>query len=308
MKTESYSSRSIDLDPVSVAEDYIDLIKEELEAFPLDIGVVGFIASDDLPSLTYAKATKQKFEQVGIRYDLKSVKRLDLESEIILANNDPKVHGIFIYFPIFNNEQDVYLRNMVDYRKDIEAGSLYWTRKLYANDRLAESGTEDKKAVIPCTPLAIVKMLTAAGVYATDVEKPIAGKVVSIFNRSEVIGRPLAVMMSNDGAKVYSFDINGPLLFEDATPSEIDIKRADALSQSDIVITGVPHQNFKKISANEVKPGTVCVNFSTLANFSDDIATHTDIYIPRIGPMTVAMCIRNTLRLCKNFHCPSITD
>lgn len=302
MNSGTSEKQIINPDPGLVAEEYIEHVKDELKTLNLDISVVGFIASDDLPSLSYAKATKQKFEQVGIHYQLKSVQRLELEEEIIHANNDKNIHGIFIYFPIFGGEQDVYLRNLVDYHKDIEAGSLHWTRKLYANDRLAISGEEDKKALIPCTPLAILKILTAAGVYSLDLPKPVLGKVVTIFNRSEVIGRPLAVMMSNDGAKVYSFDVDGPMLFENGKPSEININRAQALAQSDIVITGVPHKDFKRVSAEEIQAGTICVNFSTYSNFSDDIATHTDIYIPRIGPMTVAMCMRNTLRICKNFH------
>lgn len=302
MNSGTSAKQNINPDPGLVAEEYIEHIKNELKTLDLEINVVGYIASGDLPSLSYAKATKQKFEQVGIHYELKSVQRLELEEEIIKANSDENIHGIFIYFPIFGNEQDVYLRNLVDYHKDIEAGSLYWTRKLYANDRLAVSGEEDKKALIPCTPLAILKLLTAAGVYARDVEKPVKGKTVTIFNRSEVIGRPLAVMMSNDGAKVYSFDVDGPLLFENAKPSEITVTRKEALAQSDIVITGVPSKNFEKVSAKEIKAGTICINFSTYSNFEDDIATHTDVYIPRIGPMTVAMCMRNTLRICKNFH------
>lgn len=296
------------LNPARVAEKYISEVKADVETIDDQLKAVGLIATDDLPSMSYAKATRQKFDEVGISYDLRKVERLDLEAEIMRANEDPSVHGIFIYFPVFNNQQDVYLRNLVDYRKDIEAGSLYWTRKLYANDRLAVPGEPAKKALLPCTPLAIIKMLTEIGVYSTDVERPIEGKYVTIFNRSEVNGRPLAVMMSNDGARVYSFDINGPLLFQDAKPEEVDISRAEALAASDIVITGVPNKSFAKIRCDEIKPGTVCVNFSSYPNFEDDIHTHTDIYIPRVGPMTVAMSMRNTVRLYRNFHQPEYKD
>ena len=292
----------MDLDPAKIAEKYINEVKVELSRINQRIRVVGFIATDDLPSITYAKATRQKYMEVGINYDLVNVKRLDLEAAILEANADSNVHGIFIYFPVFHNEQDVYLRNLVDYQKDIEAGSLYWTRKLYANDRLAVPDDASKKALLPCTPLAIIKMLTDAGVYHPNVERPIEGKTVTIFNRSEVIGRPLAVMLSNDGASVYSFDINGPLLFENAKPAEINIDRATALASSDIVITGVPSNSFPKIQPDEIREGTVCVNFSSLPNFDDAISTHTDTFIPRVGPMTVAMCMRNTLRLFNNFH------
>lgn len=290
------------LDPAKVAQKYIEEVRADIETIDDELKVVGLIASDDLPSMSYAKTSRQKFNEVGIEYDLRKVERLNLEAEIMQANEDGAIHGIFIYFPVFNNQQDAYLRNLVDYRKDIEAGSLYWTRKLYANDRLAVAGDPTKKALLPCTPLAIIKMLTEIGVYKTGVDHPIENKYVTIFNRSEVNGRPLAVMMSNDGALVYSFDINGPLLFKDAKPQEIDITRQEALAASDIVITGVPSKSFRKIGSDEIRPGTVCINFSSYPNFEDDIHTHTDVYIPRVGPMTVAMVMRNTIRLYRNFH------
>ncbi|HIG40008.1 MAG: bifunctional methylenetetrahydrofolate dehydrogenase/methenyltetrahydrofolate cyclohydrolase [bacterium] len=290
------------LNPAKVAEQYVNAVKREASSIDQTINVVGLIASEDKPSLAYGRATKQKFDDVGIHYDLRSVTRLDLESLIHELNEDTTVHGIFIYFPVFNNQQDDYLRNLVDFRKDIEAGSSYWTRKLYANDRFAVENGKDKKALLPCTPLAIIKMLTEVNVYDMSRQKPIAGKVVTIFNRSEVIGRPLAVMMSNDGATVYSFDENGPLKFVHAQPSETDITRSEALAQSDIVVTGVPNKEFMKISCKEIRQGTTCINFSSTPNFFDDVNTHTDIYIPKVGPMTVAMCMRNTLRLFTNFH------
>ena len=124
---------------------------------------------------------------------------------------------------------------IADLEDYIEAGSNYWTRKLYNNDRFVD-GEEDKKALLPCTPLAIVKMLTEIGIYKMDQAKPLQDKVVTIFNRSEVIGRPLAVMMSNDGALVHSFDEFGPLTFREAKASESSISRADALAEADIVI------------------------------------------------------------------------
>ena len=98
---------------------------------------------------------------------------------------------------------------------------------------------------------------------------------MTIFNRSEVIGRPLAIMMSNDGARVISFDEFGPLRFENAEVHEIDISRAKALSASDIVITGVPSANFPQIMPAEITPGTVCVNFSSYNNFNEAITEHT---------------------------------
>ncbi|MDA9297747.1 hypothetical protein OAD22_09490 [Pseudomonadales bacterium] len=302
MNKSSKQQKILQLDPARVAEKYVAEVKVQVEGISTRIKVVGLIASHDKPSLAYARATQQKFDAIGIDYDLRNIERLDLEHEILALNASPDVHGIFIYFPVFHNEQDSYLRNLVDYRKDIEAGSQYWTHKLYTNDRLAVPGDPLKKALLPCTPLAIIKMLAETGICDPQDEHPLAGKTVTIFNRSEVIGRPLAVMLSNDGAKVYSFDINGPLLFTNAKPAEVDISRSAALATSDIVITGVPSQHFEKVRGDEILPGTVCLNFSSVPNFADDIEPQTHIFIPKVGPMTVAMCMRNTVRLYKNFH------
>jgi methylenetetrahydrofolate dehydrogenase (NAD+) len=290
------------IDPARFARRYVEEVRAEVAKINSPIKVVGLMARNDAPSMAYARATRRKFDEVGIDYELRPVARLDLETAIEQANHDPGVHGIFIYFPIFHNEQDVYLRNLVDYRKDIEAGTHYWTGKLYANERHAVDADPSQKAVLPCTPLAVIKLLTGAGIYPEDVDEPIAGKTVTIFNRSEVNGRPLAVMLSNDGALVYSFDLGGPLLFEKARPFETDIDRTTALARSDIVITGVPSANFERIGAQELKPGAVCVNFSSYQNFADDVPSVCSIFIPRVGPMTVAMVMRNTVRLFKTFH------
>ena len=289
------------VDPAEIAKKYLLQLKESVARLGKNMHVVGFIASDDQPSLSYANATRKVFTDAGFNYDLRRVKRLELEIEIIKANEDKEVHGIFIYFPVFSNQEDDYLRNLVHYTKDIEAGSLYWTRKLNTNDRSATDEDTNKKALIPCTPLAIVKVLDDIGEYGNG-DLPLAGKAITIFNRSEVIGRPLAVMMSNDGAMVLSFDEHGPLEFKAGAPNETSMDRRSALAQSDIIITGVPDSSFALVKREEVPSNSVCVNFSSEKNFNEDVESHVRTFIPRVGPMTVAMCMRNTIRLFENFH------
>ena len=289
------------VDPAEIAKKHLLQLKESVARLSKNMHVVGFIASDDQPSLSYANATRKVFTDAGFNYDLRRVKRLELEIEIIKANEDKEVHGIFIYFPVFSNQEDDYLRNLVHYTKDIEAGSLYWTRKLNTNDRSATDEDTNKKALIPCTPLAIVKVLDDIGEYGNG-DLPLAGKAITIFNRSEVIGRPLAVMMSNDGAMVLSFDEHGPLEFKAGAPNETSMDRRSALAQSDIIITGVPSSDFALVKREEVPSNSVCVNFSSEKNFNEDVESHVRTFIPRVGPMTVAMCMRNTIRLFENFH------
>jgi methylenetetrahydrofolate dehydrogenase (NAD+) len=285
------------IDPAVVAEKYVAEIKASIDRLGQSIHVIGFIASDDKPSIAYANATRRTFTETGFTYELKQIQRLDLEAAIRKANEDPGIHGIFIYFPVFSNQEDNYLRNLVHYTKDIEAGSLYWTRKMSANDRSAIGGKTNKKALLPCTPLAIIKVLDGIGEY-----EALTDKTVTIFNRSEVIGRPLAVMMSNDGADVFSFDEFGPLEFNAGEPREVKISREEALARSDIVITGVPDHSFERVHRDELKTESVCINFSSIPNYDDEIEDKVRIFVPRVGPMTVAMCMRNTIRLYENFH------
>ncbi|MEM1010566.1 MAG: hypothetical protein AAGJ35_16355, partial [Myxococcota bacterium] len=50
----------------------------------------------------------------------------------------------------------------------------------------------------------------------------------------------------------------------------------------------------------EIREGAVCLNFSTLKNFAPSIEGKASVFVPRVGPMTIAMVLRNTLRVHKN--------
>lgn len=285
------------LDPALMAQRYRSALREEVATLKNGLKLVGFLSSDNPPSITYSDYTRTGCEDVNIQFELRSIDKLALEEEIDQANSDPGVHGIIVYYPIFGTERDGYIKDLVSYTKDIEGLNSKWSRMLYHNERFVD-GDKNKKAILPCTPLAIIKLLEEA-LGSSGLLK---GKSVTVFNRSEVVGRPLASMLSNDGARVYSFDIGGALLFEGGKVSEIPITREEALSKSDIVITGVPSRGFRLVQAHEIKPGAICLNFSTMRNFDPDIIGRAGHFIPRVGPMTVTMALRNTLRLYHNFH------
>jgi methylenetetrahydrofolate dehydrogenase (NADP+)/methenyltetrahydrofolate cyclohydrolase len=206
---------------------------------------------------------------------------------------------------VSGQEDDRWLREIVDPRKDVEGLHSFWAHCLYENRRFVD-GARTKRAILPCTPLAVLKLLEESGVHNGQAERPLAGLKACVFNRSPVVGYPLAAMLANDGAEVVSFDIDGPVLFAPAETTyqvrSIDIDRARALAQADIVITGVPSRDFRLISASEIKPGATCVNFSTLRNFADDVVERARAFVPRVGPMTVTMALRNALRLYQSFR------
>ena len=127
--------------------------------------------------------------------------------------------------------------------------------------------------MLPCTPLAVIKILEYLKIYNTILPygNRLFGHSITVVNRSEVVGRPLAALLANDGACVYSVDVNGVQQF---TRGEgIKMKKhevvekegwslQDCVPLSDVVISGVPGKDFK-ISTNIIKNGAACINFST---------------------------------------------
>jgi 5,10-methylene-tetrahydrofolate dehydrogenase/methenyl tetrahydrofolate cyclohydrolase len=296
---------TVTIDPAAVAARFRDELRMQLAEEREPLRLVGILAGDHGPSHTYATYAQRACMELGIHFELRKFPRLEAEEAIRSVNADPAVHGIMVYYPIFGTEHDAYLRDLVEPGKDVEGLHSTWARHLYENRRFVDAA-RTKKAILPCTPLAIVKLVEAAGFFR-EKGRPLEGRSVTVFNRSEVVGRPLASMLAHDGAHVYSFDVDGPLEFEPPPDAErahalkeSSITRAQALAESDIVITGVPNKHFPLVQKEELREGCLCINFSTYKNFSDDLAGKAACFIPRVGPMTVLMVIRNALRLRQN--------
>merc|ERR1712227_1019345 len=118
---------------------------------------------------------------------------------------------------------------------------------LYRNKRHVGSG-DALKCLLPCTPLACVKFLEHLGTYdrTLAVGEQLRGKVVTVVNRSEVVGRPLAAMLANDGATVYSIDIDSIYEFRrgklETAPENSSLETL--VPKADVVILGVPSDSF----------------------------------------------------------------
>lgn len=290
------------LEPNNAAASHRDTVRSEIAADGLKIKVCGILATDDPASITYANYARSGCEDVGIAFELLRVSPDDAQAVLGRLNADPDVHGIFVYYPIWNDTRDSALRDLVSPQKDLEGLTPHWIHKLYANERF-DDAVHHRKAILPCTPLAIVKLLEMTDAYSPG-GLPFRGQTIAIFNRSEVVGQPLAYMLTNDGALVYSFDVNGGRVIENDTggSGSVPITRRDALSSAGIIITGVPSRGFEKIRTEEIKPGAICLNFSSVQNFEEAVKAAASLYIPRVGTMTVAMCMRNALRLFRNYH------
>lgn len=204
---------------LEIAE-YAARMKEGGRSTPL---LVGFLASEDEGGAVYARMTKRACEKNGLGFDLRVVDRVVLEAGVMAANADPAVHGIIIYYPVFGGAIDDYLRDVVSVEKDVEGLHHRYRYAMYHNIRTLDNaglggqlpGSADLKCILPCTPLAVVKILESLEAYDASklVGRQLVGRTAIVYNRSEVVGRPLAAMLANDGALVYSVDEHGTLLY-----------------------------------------------------------------------------------------------
>ncbi|MGH7441426.1 MAG: bifunctional methylenetetrahydrofolate dehydrogenase/methenyltetrahydrofolate cyclohydrolase [bacterium] len=290
------------LDPELSAATHRDSVRGRILQQRYPIHVAGFLASEDRASRTYAEYTRARCEEAGLRFDLEVCAPNAVEQRISQANQDPGIHGVFVYYPVFADGRDARLKDQVAPHKDVEGLCAYWMEKLYLDERF-DDPQKRHKCLLPCTPLAVLKLLEGTEAHS-DTGLPLAGQVVSVFNRSDVVGRPLAHMLANDGAVVHSFELEGGRTLTRENPQGMPVRRAEALRESGVVVTAVPSKDFEKIRASELKDGAICVNIAAVKNFEDDAVEKAGLYIPRVGPMTVAMCLRNALRLYEDHHLP----
>jgi methylenetetrahydrofolate dehydrogenase (NAD+) len=95
---------------------------------------------------------------------------------------------------------------------------------------------------------------------------------------------------------VFSIDARNVQTLESRQFIDTDLQCHQVIPQSDIVITGVPTPNFQ-VPSQLLKPDAVTINFSAFANFESDVRTKSSYFVPSVGKVTVAMLVRNLVRL-----------
>ncbi|KAF8204777.1 hypothetical protein BJ912DRAFT_939280 [Pholiota molesta] len=312
-----------------------DEVKASLAQCTTRPRLVGILATTSAPSKNYAEFTKN-MRRAWCGYVLKltgAAASPDLgegegvEEAIIEANEDESIHGIMVYFPIFGVQQDHYLQQVVSPLKDVEGLHFKFHYNLYhnqspscsANTPSALAATDVNgdeppagtvKSIIPCTPLAIVKCLEFTGVYNKILPygDKAYGKTITIINRSEVVGRPLAALLSNDGARVISVDIDSIQEYTKRPKVPIDTSLVSSFAQryhprhvvhpSNLTLQEALAISDVVISATEwLKDGCVCVNVAADKNFEKDVRDKVLRLYPAVGKVTIFMLIRNLLRL-----------
>mmetsp|Transcript_27923 Transcript_27923/g.76854 ORF Transcript_27923/g.76854 Transcript_27923/m.76854 type:complete len:372 (+) Transcript_27923:126-1241(+) len=319
------TAKGIKVDAGVVAKPFREEIKEKvklLKSQGIDAPLlVGLLANKDPAAKKYAEWTGKACKADGLRYELRVLDDpIDVEDALVDANDDPRVHGIIVYYPIFGQVEsfsgeshDDFLRDSVSFKCDVEGLCHTYRTNLYRNVRYLDYPANTQKCLLPCTALSVVKILERCpGVYdkqSKPLGKHLEGKTVTVINRSEIVGRPVAAMLANDGATVYSIDINSIYRFSGGRLHKCgdDVTPESCVRESSVVVTGVPTKAYR-LPTEWIQPNSTVINVASFKNVDEEALLKIPgvVYVPMVGKVTVAMLERNLVRLFEQFHHPSV--
>jgi len=238
------------------------------------------LVGNDSASQTYVKNKHKACENAGIitkdHRPPAETSQNELNELIDMLNDDSSVHGILVQLPLPNhlNEFDTITRILPE--KDVDGLTPH-------NIGLLSTG----KAVLkPCTPSGIIEMLNY---YKISLE----AKNVIVINRSNLVGKPLHHLLLQNNATV--------------TTCHSKTKNLDKLCHdADIIITGVGNRDKFMLTSDMIKDGAVVIDVATTHHNGklkgdtdfDDMISKASFASPvpgGVGPMTVAMLLKNTV-------------
>jgi methylenetetrahydrofolate dehydrogenase (NADP+)/methenyltetrahydrofolate cyclohydrolase len=238
------------------------------------------LVGDDPASHIYVSNKEKACAEVGIISDTHrlpvNTKESDLIKLVDKLNKDNSIHGILVQLPMPDHIVEENVINSILPSKDVDGLGIQ-------NMGLLVKGEGDP--LIPCTPQGVMDLIHSTGIE-------IKGKHAVVVGRSNLVGKPAAIL----------------LLREHATVTQCHSRTVDlgfVTRQADILVAAIGKQ--KMITADMVKPGAVVIDVGTTktaAGWSGDVDFEKvkDIAgfitpVPGgVGPMTIAMLLKNTIK------------
>jgi len=248
------------------------------------------LVGENPASLSYVKGKQKALSEAGMEgRDIRlpeTASETELLSLIADLNADERVHGILVQLPLPAHISQIPVINALDPRKDVDGFHPHSLGMLFLG----------QPVFVPCTPKGIIVLLEKYNI-------PVSGKHVVIVGRSNIVGKPLSVLLS-----LRELNATVTLCHTGTVDLPSHTRQADIL----VVAAGKPGL----IRGDMVKPGAAVIDVGTnrvcdssekgyhLAgdvNFEEAAAVAGWITpVPGgVGPMTIAMLMRNVLEAAK---------
>lgn len=242
-------------------------------------GLAAILVGDDPASKLYVRNKQKACDAAGIYVDENRLPASTTQAELLAliekVNADPKVHGILVQLPLPKHIDSRVILEAVSPLKDADGFHPHNIGRL----------VEGMPLFTPCTPKGIIKMIESTGI-------PIEGARAVVVGRSNIVGKPAALL----------------LLHRNATVTVCHSKTRDlpgVCREADILVVAIGKAKF--VTADMVKPGAVVIDVGV--NRLDDGTFVGDVDFEPVrqkagwlspvpggvGPMTIAMLLDNTL-------------
>jgi len=271
-------------------------MKEKTGVIP---GLVTILVGQNPASVSYVTAKQKAAHEIGF-HSIQDDQPVDIAETDLLKlidkyNNDPKIHGILVQLPLPKHVDEKQVLNAINPDKDVDAFHPVNVGRLMI-------GGSDVK-FLPCTPAGIQELIVRSGVETSGAE-------VVVVGRSNIVGKPIANIMLQKGRGANA---TVTIVHTGTRNIEEHCKRADIL----IVAAGVPGL----VKPEWIKPGA-CVIDVGVNRVGEKKSEKTGKMIPilkgdvdfdaakeiagaitpvpgGVGPMTITMLMKNTVKSAK---------
>ena len=262
------------------------LAKESAELFAkkaMKPGLATILVGDDPASHVYVRNKQKACELAGIYVDDHKLSASTTQAELLALidkkNADSKIHGILVQLPLPKHIDSKVILEAVSPLKDADGFHPYNFGRLVEGHPVFEA----------CTPKGVIKMIESTGV-------PIEGKRAVVVGRSNIVGKPLALMLLQRNATVticHSKTRDLPAVCREAELLLVAIGKAKFVT-ADMVREGAVVID---VGTNKTSEGKLCgdVDFDAVSQKAGWISP-----VPGgVGPMTIAMLLENTVESAK---------
>ena len=276
------------IDGKRISKEIKDELKEKVAALKTqgkEIGMAVIQVGNDPASTVYVGNKKKACEYIGIRSESYELPEETTETELIelieKLNNDDKIHGILVQLPVPKHINEDNVIKAISPKKDVDG----------FHPQSVGALSIGQPGFISCTPAGIIQLLKRSGIE-------IEGKECVVIGRSNIVGKPMALLLLRENGTVTVTHSRTKNLKEVC-------KRADIL----VVAIGKP----KMIDASYVKEGAVVIDVGIHRNENNKLCGDVDFEsvepvasaitpVPGgVGPMTIAMLMNNCVEAATMF-------
>ncbi|NEU27580.1 bifunctional methylenetetrahydrofolate dehydrogenase/methenyltetrahydrofolate cyclohydrolase FolD [Paenibacillus polymyxa] len=277
------------IDGKQISQDIRTSIQQEvirLKEHCFQPGLAVVLVGEDPASQVYVKNKEKACYDLGYYSEVHRL-AADTSQEALLKlvdklNHQSNIHGILVQLPLPKHIHEKAVIDAIAVEKDVDGFHPVNVGNLVIGD----------DSLLPCTPAGVIELIKRAGVE-------IAGKHAVVIGRSNIVGKPVSLLLQRENATVT--------MCHSRTANMAELSK-----QADILVVAIGKSNF--IDASFVKPGAVVIDVGMNRLENGKLAGDVDFESVKqvsgpitpvpggVGPMTITMLMQNTLVAAKRSH------